>query len=56
MVAAPILFYPLSKTLWMAMNLMFHPVEREELEWMAERTRTHNREHALVGARAMHKS
>ena len=33
MVAAPFLFYPLSKVLWLVMDLMFRPYTREELEW-----------------------
>jgi uncharacterized protein (DUF983 family) len=33
MVAAPFLFYPLSKTLWLAMDLTFRPFRHEELEW-----------------------
>jgi uncharacterized protein (DUF983 family) len=33
MIAAPILFYPVSKTLWMATELLFRPLTAEELEW-----------------------
>ena len=33
MVVAPILFYPVSKTLWMATELLFRPLTHEELEW-----------------------
>jgi uncharacterized protein (DUF983 family) len=33
MIVAPILFYPVSKTLWMATELLFRPLTREELEW-----------------------
>lgn len=30
--AFPILFYPYSKTIWTALDLIFHPLEREEQE------------------------
>ncbi|MDB4948128.1 MAG: putative rane protein [Gemmatimonadetes bacterium] len=33
MVAAPILFYPVSKTLWLAVELLFRPLTHEELDW-----------------------
>lgn len=31
MIAAPIAFYPISKTLWAAFDLMLHPAEPDEL-------------------------
>ena len=31
MIVAPIAFYPISKTLWAAFDLMLHPAEPEEL-------------------------
>jgi hypothetical protein len=33
----PILFYPVSKTLWSAMELSWHPLEPEEIEAAAGR-------------------
>ncbi|MDX1467996.1 MAG: DUF983 domain-containing protein [Acidimicrobiia bacterium] len=33
----PILFYPVSKTLWLALELSWHPLEREEIEAAATR-------------------
>ncbi len=36
-VAIPILFYPLSKTLWMAFDLTWHPLEQDEIAAAAER-------------------
>lgn len=33
MVAAPFIFYPFSKVVWLAMDLMVRPFAREELEW-----------------------
>lgn len=33
MIAAPIAFYPVSKTLWMAMELLIRPLTPEELDW-----------------------
>lgn len=35
----PILFYPVSKTLWVALELSWHPLEPHELE-TAQRHRT----------------
>lgn len=35
--AIPIVFYPLSKTLWSGMELSWHPLEPEEIEKAAER-------------------
>jgi len=32
MVVAPILFYPLSKTIWLAFDLSFRPPRLEEFE------------------------
>ena len=31
MMIAPLLFYPFSKTIWMAFDLIFRPVRAEEL-------------------------
>ena len=35
MVVTPILFFPLSRTLWIAFDLTFRPVERRD-DWTAE--------------------
>ena len=37
MAILPILFYPLSKTLWMALELTWHPLEAKEAAEAAER-------------------
>ncbi len=37
MALLPILFYPLSKTLWMALELSWHPLEAKEAAEAAER-------------------
>ena len=39
MALLPILFYPLSKTLWMAVELSWHPLEARETADAAERAR-----------------
>jgi uncharacterized protein (DUF983 family) len=39
MALLPILFYPLSKTLWMALELSWHPLEATETADAAERAR-----------------
>lgn len=36
-IAIPILFYPVSKTLWLALELSWHPLEREEVVSAARR-------------------
>jgi uncharacterized protein (DUF983 family) len=36
MLLAPFLFYPFSKTLWMAVDLQFRPLTPEELDWHRE--------------------
>lgn len=36
-VAIPIAFYPLSKTLWLALELSWHPLEPDEIEAAASR-------------------
>ena len=36
MAILPILFYPLSKTLWMALELSWHPLEDDEIARAAE--------------------
>jgi uncharacterized protein (DUF983 family) len=36
MIAAPIAFYPVSKTLWMAAELLIRPLSPEELHWHRE--------------------
>jgi uncharacterized protein (DUF983 family) len=33
MIAMPFLFYPLSNTLWLAVELFFRPLTDEEMEW-----------------------
>ena len=33
MALTPFLFYPVSKTVWMAFDLLLRPLTREELEW-----------------------
>lgn len=33
MILAPIAFYPLSKMLWLALELLFRPLTEDELEW-----------------------
>lgn len=35
----PIWFYPVSKTLWMALELSWHPLEEDELAAASERAR-----------------
>ena len=35
--AIPIVFYPLSKTVWLALEMSWHPLELEELEQAAAR-------------------
>jgi uncharacterized protein (DUF983 family) len=37
MAVLPILFYPLSKTMWMALELSWHPLEAKETAEAAER-------------------
>ena len=39
MAILPILFYPLSKTLWMALELSWHPLEADEITEAADRVR-----------------
>lgn len=36
-VAIPILFYPISKSLWLGLELSWHPLEEEEIEAAAGR-------------------
>jgi hypothetical protein len=36
MAILPILFYPLSKTLWMALELSWHPLEEREIDAAAK--------------------
>lgn len=36
-IAVPIFFYPFSKSLWLAMELSWHPLEDGEIESAAER-------------------
>lgn len=36
-IAIPIFFYPLSKSVWLAMELSWHPLEDEEIEAAASR-------------------
>ncbi len=38
--AIPVLFYPVSKTLWMALELGWHPLEDGEIEAAAARSPT----------------
>lgn len=38
-VVVPIIFYPLSKTTWLALELSWHPLEEEEIEAAADRVR-----------------
>lgn len=33
MLIAPVVFYPLSKTIWLAVDLMLRPPDDEEMEW-----------------------
>lgn len=33
MLVAPFLFYPFSQTLWLAFDLLLHPLTEEELDW-----------------------
>ena len=33
MVAAPFLFYPFSQTIWLAFDLLLHPLTEDELDW-----------------------
>ena len=35
----PIVFYPLSKTIWMALELSWHPLEPSEIDAAADRVR-----------------
>lgn len=37
-IAIPVLFYPVSKTLWSAMELSWHPLEPEEIEEASARS------------------
>lgn len=37
MIVAPILFYPVSKTVWLAFDVLFRPVRPEELHHSARR-------------------
>lgn len=36
-IAIPIIFYPMSKTLWSALELSWHPLEPDEIEAAASR-------------------
>ena len=36
-VAVPVAFYPISKTLWLAMEMSWHPLEPDEVEAAAAR-------------------
>jgi len=36
-IAIPVVFYPLSKTLWSGLELSWHPLEPEEIEEATER-------------------
>lgn len=36
-IAIPVVFYPLSKTLWSGVELSWHPLEPEEIEKAAQR-------------------
>lgn len=36
-IAIPVVFYPISKSLWLAMELSWHPLEAEEIESAATR-------------------
>lgn len=38
MAVLPIVFYPLSKTIWMALELSWHPLEEREIEQAALRS------------------
>ena len=33
MIVAPFLFYPFSQTMWLAFDLLLHPLTEEELDW-----------------------
>ncbi len=33
MIIAPFLFYPFSQTIWLAFDLLLHPLTEEELDW-----------------------
>lgn len=33
MILAPVAFYPLSKMLWLALELVFRPLTEDEMEW-----------------------
>jgi hypothetical protein len=37
MALVPLLFYPLSKTIWMALELSWHPLEEKEIADAAKR-------------------
>jgi hypothetical protein len=37
MALLPVVFYPISKTLWMALELSWHPLETVEIEQAARR-------------------
>jgi hypothetical protein len=37
MALVPLLLYPLSKTIWMALELSWHPLEEEEIAGAAAR-------------------
>ncbi len=37
MAVLPVVFYPLSKTIWMALELSWHPLEEAEIEQAAQR-------------------
>jgi hypothetical protein len=37
MAVVPLLFYPVSKSLWMALELSWHPLEEEEISEAAAR-------------------
>lgn len=36
-VAIPVFFYPISKSLWLALELSWHPLEKEELRYASQR-------------------
>ncbi|MGH8873511.1 MAG: DUF983 domain-containing protein [Acidimicrobiia bacterium] len=40
MAILPVVFYPFSKTLWMALELSWHPLEEQEITHAAQRART----------------
>jgi hypothetical protein len=39
-IAIPVVFYPVSKSLWLGMELSWHPLEAEEIKAAAERVAT----------------